>query len=112
MGDKNTLQKGKVRWVIYRENKQWYGYCLEFGVSVFGDTPGDVHRELSSACKGFVDSLRNANKKGEMSKSDVESLLNQKAPALYEQLWARVESKRRSVKSPIQVHERGELVIA
>ena len=43
MGERNTLKRGDVRFIIFRENKDWYGVALEFGIVVTESTPEAVY---------------------------------------------------------------------
>ena len=39
---KNTLQKGSVRYIVFKENNIWYAAGLEFNIVESGDTPQEA----------------------------------------------------------------------
>ena len=39
---KNTLKRGSVRYIIFKEKDIWYGVALEFNIIEQGDNPLEV----------------------------------------------------------------------
>lgn len=95
----NTIQKGSVRCIIFKEEDTWYGVALEFNITVDGDTPEIVGFELNQAIQGYVESVKKSNVRAE-------NVLNQKASEEYERLWNLLETKQ-NIPSPYQVHSFG-----
>ena len=56
----NTLQKGSVRTIIFKEKGQWFGVALDFNIVEAGDDPREVMIMLDEAIRGYVDSARKA----------------------------------------------------
>mgnify|MGYP003395246865 CR=1 FL=1 len=100
---RNTLQKGSVRNIIFREGKTWYGVALEFNIVEAGDDAQEVMILLEEAVRGYLASARK-------SKLSI-SVLNQKSDAEYENLW-RGRNNPRLIPSPIQVHTFSERTFA
>jgi len=98
MGYKNTLQKGSVRYIIFKEANEWVGVALEFNIVEVGDDPREVQFNLEEAIKGYLVSARKAKAKP--------GILNQKADKEYEILWQKL-SKSKPIPSPYKVHSFG-----
>lgn len=96
---RNTLQKGSVRTIIFKEGKEWFGVALEFNIVETGDDPREVMIALDEAIRGYVISAR----KGKLRPL----VLNQKADEEYERLWLGRKNPK-LIPSPIQVHTFGE----
>ncbi len=95
----NTIQKGSVRCIVFKEDSTWYGVALEFNIVVEGDTPQMATFELDEAIKGYVQSVKVANLRSD-------HILNQTPAQEYEELWKALE-KKEPVPSPYQVHSYG-----
>lgn len=80
---KNTLNKGSVRYIIFKENNVWYGVALEFNIVEDGDNPLEVMSSLLQAIQGYVATAR----KFKMRPMP----LNQKPEQEYEELWDKLE---------------------
>lgn len=95
---KNTLKKGKVRVMVFKdlEENQWYGAALEFNIVVSGDSPEEVHYELHEAITGYLDAV------GEIKGLSDYSCLNQEAEKIYEKMWSALEENKK-VPSPYQI---------
>ena len=76
---RNTLQNGRVRNVIFKEGKSFFGAALELNIVEQGDSPQEVMLLLDNAVKGYVESAR----KNKLSIS----VLNQDVDPEYEALW-------------------------
>ncbi|NQU82887.1 MAG: hypothetical protein HQ539_02985 [Parcubacteria group bacterium] len=76
---KNTINKGSVRCIIFKEGDTWYGVALELNLIEEGQDPLEVKASLYQAIKGYVETARKF-KMRPMS-------LNQKPDKEYENLW-------------------------
>ncbi len=77
---KNTLQKGTIRSVIFKEGDEYFGAALELNIVERGDTPQETMVLLDEAVKGYVDAARKA-------KLSI-GVLNQDVNTEYEALWS------------------------
>lgn len=84
----NTLQKGSVRYIVFRERGKWYAVALEFNIVEAGDDPREVLISLFEAIQGYVKSA---------AKSRAGEVLNQKPDEEYEKLWRLLQTKRETV---------------
>jgi len=98
MKDKNTLQKGSVRTIIFEKNGEWFGVALEFNIVEHGDDPQEIMIMLDEAIRGYVQSARKAKLRP--------MVLNQVADKEYQNLWNKLEA-RKLVPKPIRVHSFG-----
>ena len=55
---KNTLQKGEIRFIIFKEKDTWYGAVLEFNIIEEGENPQDVLLRTFQAAEGYIESAR------------------------------------------------------
>lgn len=95
---KNTLQKGSVRYVVFKEADMWYAAGLEFNIVESGTTPQEAMLLLFEAMQGYLESAKKIKARP--------SILNQKADPEYEALWNTPrESKRASSKEIFSVGE-------
>ncbi|OGG55089.1 hypothetical protein A3D62_01030 [Candidatus Kaiserbacteria bacterium RIFCSPHIGHO2_02_FULL_49_11] len=95
----NTVRKGAVRCITFKEGNTWYGVALEFNLVVESEDKDVVNFNLQEAIRGYIE----AQKKIKGSRV---SPLNQKADPEYEELWNRlVENK--PIRSPITVSNFG-----
>ncbi|MDO8663354.1 MAG: hypothetical protein Q7K28_00735 [Candidatus Wildermuthbacteria bacterium] len=86
MRHKNTLQKGSVRYIIFKEADVWYGVALEFNIVEEGDNPIKVMASLFEAIQGYVETARKLKMRP--------MPLNQKSDKEYEQLWDKLEEAK------------------
>ena len=96
---KNTLDKGSVRTIIFKENDTWFGVALEFNIVESGNDPREIMIMLDEAIRGFVQSARKSKLRP--------MVLNQTADAEYESLWKKLEQGK-PIPSPIKIHSFGE----
>lgn len=82
----NTLTKGSVRYIIFKEDNTWYGVALEFNLVEEGDNPTEVMSSLFQAIQGYVETAQK-HKIRLMS-------LNQKPDKEYQELWDKLERKK------------------
>lgn len=95
----NTIKKGKVRCIVFREEATWFGVALEFNIVVEGDSAEVVQFELNEAVKGYIASLRKI--KGTRTES-LQHTLNQIADQEFETMWDKLSSNE-PIPSPIEV---------
>lgn len=98
---RNSLQKGSVRFIIFREGDSWYGTCLEFNIVESGDTPQEAMLLLFEAVDGYLSSARKVKARPH--------ILNQKPDTQYEQLWSRLRAAKTRKEYPKPVFSFGEL---
>lgn len=83
---KNTLTKGSVRYIIFKEDDNWYGVALEFNIVEEGDNPLEVMASLFQAIQGYIETA----KKIKMRPIP----LNQEPDKEYQELWDKLEKKK------------------
>lgn len=80
---KNTLNKGSVRYIIFKEDDTWYGVALEFNIVEEGDNPVGVMASLFEAIRGYVETARKLKMRP--------IPLNQQPDKEYERLWDQLQ---------------------
>lgn len=93
MSSKNTLQKGSVRYIVFREDDAWYAAGLEFNIVESGDTPEEAMILLFEALRGYVEAARKIKARPH--------LLNQKTDPEYERLWLQGRDEPRKTDPPV-----------
>lgn len=86
MLSKNTLQKGSIRYIIFKEDDCWYAVGLEFNIVESGDSPQEAFVLLTEAVAGYLQSARKIKARP--------NILNQKADSEYERMWDRGTEKK------------------
>jgi hypothetical protein len=86
MTTKNTLQRGSVRYIVFKDDGVWYAVALEFNIVESGDDPREVLVSLFEAVKGYVKSARKIKARP--------NCLNQKADQEYEAMWERLKNTK------------------
>jgi hypothetical protein len=76
---KNTLQKGSVRYVVFKDGASWYAAGLEFNIVESGTTPHEALLLLFEALRGYVETAKEVGMRPQV--------LNQKVDKEYESLW-------------------------
>ena len=76
---KNTLKKGSVRFLVFRDSSSYFGVALEFNVVVEAASPQEAYIFLNEAASGYLESARKTKLRP--------SVLNQKPDAEYEKMW-------------------------
>ena len=100
MSYKNTLKKGSVRYIIFKEEDTWYGVALEFNIVEEGDSPVEVMASLFEAIQGYVETARKLKMRP--------MPLNQKSDEEYERLWSSLENtKALKINRPEEVYTFG-----
>ena len=83
---KNSLQKGSVRYIVFKEDAIWYAAGLEFNVVDSGDTPQEAILLLFEAISGYVEAAKKIKSRP--------NILNQKVDPEYEQLWQNIQDRK------------------
>ena len=78
---KNTLQRGSVRYLIFKEESVWYAAGLEFNIVESGDTAQEAMLLLFEALAGYVEAAKRIKARP--------NILNQKSDSEYEEMWQR-----------------------
>ena len=99
---KNSLQKGSVRYVVFRDGADWYAAGLEFNIVESGTTPQEAMLLLFEALTGYVESAKKVKARP--------NILNQKTDSEYEVMWH--EARGGSKKTLKDIFAVGELNIA
>jgi len=84
---RNTLQKGSVRFIVFREGGTWYASCLEFNIVESGDTPREALLLLFEAVQGYLESAKKIKARP--------GILNQKADSEYEDMWSKLKERKK-----------------
>jgi len=83
---KNTLQRGTIRYLIFKEGDVWYATGLEFNIVESGNSVQEAILLLFEALAGYVEAARRIKARP--------NILNQKSDTEYEEMW----QKRREEK--------------
>lgn len=83
----NTLQRGFVRFIIFREKNEWYGACLEFNIVELGDTPQEAMLLLNEAVEGYLESARKIKARPH--------ILNQRPDPEYAIMWDKLQEHKK-----------------
>lgn len=89
----NTLQKGKVRFIIFKEDDVWFGAGLEFNIVVEGESREEAVNNLFGAITGYINSARKIKARPH--------ILNQITDSEYEDLWFKLNNNK-PIPSPYQ----------
>ena len=95
----NTPDKGKVRYIVFKDADTWYGVGLEFNIVESGDSARIAMNNLFDAMSGYVESCQKV-------KGTRLSPLNQTPDAAYESLWHTITSPKK-MKSPFIIDTYG-----
>jgi len=99
---KNTLKKGSVRYIVFREEETWYAVGLEFNIVESGDTPREALILLLEALQGYVESARKIKARP--------YILNQESDLEYEKMWQ--SSRKSKMTRPNNIFTTGSFNIA
>ena len=92
---KNTLTKGQIRSIIFKEGDTWYGVALELNIVESGDDPREVMLILDEAIRGYIKSARKSHLSA--------NILNQKSDSEYENLWNLIQTHK-PIRAPFQIY--------
>ncbi|MEK7624120.1 MAG: hypothetical protein AAB404_00090 [Patescibacteria group bacterium] len=87
----NTLQKGSVRYLIFKDKDVFFGVALEFNVIVEAASQIEALVLLDEATQGFLESARKIKLRP--------SVLNQKPDSEYEKMWEEYQDRKLKEKS-------------
>jgi predicted RNase H-like HicB family nuclease len=96
---KNTLNKGSVRYIIFKEDGVWYGVALEFNIVEEGDNPVEVMASLFQAIEGYVETAQKLKLRP--------MPLNQKPAREYEDMWDNLQENKEEDTKIEQVYSFG-----
>lgn len=99
----NTLQKGQVRYIVFKDKDTWYAAGLEFNIVESGDDARIALLNLFDALEGYVESCRKI-------KGARVAPLNQTADLEYEQMWINITASK-PIKSPLEINTFGVLQV-
>ena len=71
----NTVQKGSVRCMVFKDGNTWYAVALEFNIVEEGDNPTELMSSIIEAAQGHLEVVRKLNLP--------DDLLNRHAPKGY-----------------------------
>jgi hypothetical protein len=86
MRTKNTLQKGSIRYIVFKDGGVWYAVALEFNIIESGDEPREALLSLFEAINGYIKTARKVKART--------CILNQKTNKEYETLWRNLNSSK------------------
>lgn len=55
---RNTLDRGRIRWIVFHDEGTWFGVAIEFNLIVEADNPDTALFELHQAVQGYVKAAR------------------------------------------------------
>lgn len=99
---KNTLQRGTIRCIVFRDGDEWYAAGLEFNIVESGSTPREALLLLFEAMQGYLESAKKIKVRPH--------ILNQKTDAEYETLWKNLEEQK--IKQSKNIYFYGRLNLA
>lgn len=86
MKHKNTLQKGSVRYLVFKDGDTFFGVALEFNIVVEGTHPMEVLLLLHEAAAGYLEAARKIKIRPHV--------LNQKIDPEYEKMWQEYQDRK------------------
>lgn len=95
----NTAQKGRVRYIVFKEKDTWYAVGLEFNIVESGEDPQIAMFGLFEAITGYVEAFKKI-------KGARPTVLNQKPDKEYEDMWNKLVSGS-PIKSPYSIYTFG-----
>ncbi len=90
---KNTIQKGSIRFIVFRENNAWYAAGLEFNIVEAGDNPQEAFILLMEAVQGYLEAAYKIKARP--------NILNQKPDAEYETMWNLLQGQKQKTTSNV-----------
>ncbi len=83
---KNTLQKGSVRYLIFKDGDTFFGVALEFNLVVEAAHQTEAYFLLAEAVQGYVEAARKSKLRPQV--------LNQKPSLEYEKMWQEYQDRK------------------
>jgi hypothetical protein len=90
---KNTLQRGSVRYIVFKDEGVWCAVGLEFNIVEEGTSPQEALLLLFEALQGYIESARKIKARP--------MVLNQKTDSEYETMWKSLIENRSVSTRPI-----------
>ncbi|MDD4062421.1 MAG: hypothetical protein PHV25_01390 [Candidatus Pacebacteria bacterium] len=84
---KNTLENGSTRVIVFKEHDDWYAVALELNIVESGKTSQEATSLLFEALSGYIEVVRK-------TKADL-SVLNQETDKEYEDMWQRLQERKK-----------------
>lgn len=82
----NTLQKGSVRYLVFKDNDVFFGAALEFNLIVEATTQIEALVLLNEATQGYLESARKIKLRPHV--------LNQNPDPEYEKMWQEYQERK------------------
>jgi len=106
---RNTLKKGSVRFLVFKERASFFGVALEFNIVVEVANPQEAFLFLNEAASGYLESAKKAKLRPHV--------LNQKPDAEYEKMWqshqdAKLKEKYEHIVNNLPIFSSGRLELA
>ncbi|MBI2020888.1 hypothetical protein HYS99_00045 [Candidatus Giovannonibacteria bacterium] len=106
---KNTLKKGSVRFLVFKDGASYFGVALEFNIMVEAANPQEAFLFLNEAASGYLESARKTKLRL--------YVLNQKPDLEYEKMWqahqdAKLKEKYERVVNNLPIFSSGRLELA
>ena len=106
---RNTLQRGNIRFLIFKDGSSYFGVALEFNIVVEAANPQEAFIYLNEAALGYLESARKAKLRPQV--------LNQKPDEEYEKMWRanqdiRLKEKHEKIVNSLPVFSSGVLDLA
>lgn len=106
---KNTIKKGSVRFLVFKDKESYFGVALEFNIMVEAANPQEAFLFLNEAASGYLESARKAKLRPHV--------LNQKPDAEYEKMWeahqdAKLKEKYEKIVNNLPIFSSGRLELA
>lgn len=86
MNYRNTLQRGSVRYLVFRDRDIFFGVALEFNIVVEAAHPMEALLLLHEAAMGYLEAARKVKMRS--------SILNQKPDPEYEKMWGEYQNRK------------------
>lgn len=83
---RNTLQKGSVRYLVFKDKDTFFGVALEFNIVVEGTHPMEALLLLHEAVAGYLETARKVK--------ILPHILNQKPDPEYEKMWQEYQGRK------------------
>ncbi len=86
MKSKNTLQKGSVRYLVFRDGGTFFGVALEFNIVVEATHPMEALLLLHEAVVGYLEATKRVKMRSH--------ILNQTPDPEYEKMWREYQGRK------------------
>ena len=101
----NTVDKGSVRYIVFKEDDTWYAVGLEFNIVEEGEDPNLAMYNLFEAMNGYVNTARKVKARP--------FALNQVPDEEYEQMWnGLIKRKKNAALKNKEIVNFGERLVA